>query len=90
MDLLTKTEYHAIAKSLEFPTGAFIDGGYRPASSGRTFDTVNPATGDQLAQVAACDVADVDFAVTKAREAFDDGRWKIGSPSVHRGDCRSG
>ena len=73
--LLTTDEYTAIAKGLTFPTQAFINGAFRPAQSGRTFDTPNPATGKVLAKIAACDEKDVDFAVTKAREAFEDGRW---------------
>lgn len=75
MTLLTHDEYKAIAASLTFPTTAFIDGRFRPAISGRTFDTVNPATGEVLAQVAACGTEDVDLAVAKARDAFEDGRW---------------
>ncbi len=75
MTLLTTEEYKAIAAGLSFPTQAFIDGRFRPAISGRTFDTVNPATGAVLAQVAACGPEDVDFAVAKARDAFEDGRW---------------
>ena len=74
-DLLTTEEYKAIAAGLTFPTQAFIDGHFRPALSGKTFDTVNPATGQVLAKVAACDAADVDLAVAKARDAFEDGRW---------------
>lgn len=74
-DLLTTEEYKAIAAGLTFPTQAFIDGHFRPALSGKTFDTVNPATGQVLAKVAACEAADVDLAVTKARDAFEDGRW---------------
>jgi gamma-glutamyl-gamma-aminobutyraldehyde dehydrogenase len=74
-DLLTTEEYKAIAAGLSFPTQAFIDGHFRPALSGKTFDTLNPATGQVLAKVAACDAADVDLAVTKARDAFEDGRW---------------
>ena len=50
MSLLTKDEYKALAAGLEFPTMAFVDGGYRPASSGETFATVNPATGAELAR----------------------------------------
>lgn len=72
--MLTQQEYATIAAGLDFPTSAFIDGAYRPAASGKTFDTINPATGAVLAKVAACDAADVDFAASKAREAFDDGR----------------
>jgi gamma-glutamyl-gamma-aminobutyraldehyde dehydrogenase len=74
-DLLTRAEYKAIAGASPLPTQAFIDGGFRPALSGKTFDSVNPATGEVLAEVAACGAEDVDFAVEKAREAFEDGRW---------------
>ena len=74
-DLLTTEEYKAIAAGLELPTQAFIDGSFRPALSGKTFDTTNPATGELLAKVAACSSADVDLAVQKARDAFEDGRW---------------
>ncbi len=38
--------------------------------SGKTFETINPATGDLLAQVAEADAADVDIAVKAARKAF--------------------
>ena len=75
MDLLTTEEYKSIAANLELPTTAYIDGGYRPAASGETFTSTNPATGETLAEIASCGQEDVDFAVEKAREAFDDGRW---------------
>lgn len=58
-----------------FRTEAFIDGRFAPAASGRTFTAVNPATGQALAQVAACDHTDIDRAVTAARRAFEDRRW---------------
>jgi gamma-glutamyl-gamma-aminobutyraldehyde dehydrogenase len=80
-DLLTTEEYKAIAAGLDLPTQAFVDGSFRPAISGATFDTINPATGQVLAQVAACGAADVDFAVEKARDAFEDGRWSRLHPS---------
>ena len=75
MSLLTHDEYKAIAAGLSFPTQAFIDGHFRPAIKGATFDTLNPATGAVLAKVAACGPEDVDLAVAKARDAFEDGRW---------------
>ncbi|WP_171098043.1 aldehyde dehydrogenase [Ruegeria sp. HKCCD7255] len=81
MDLLTQDEYKSIAAGLDLPTGAFIDGAFRPAISGKTFATVNPATGEKLTDIAACDAQDVDFAVEKAREAFEDGRWSRLHPS---------
>ena len=74
-DLLTTDEYRCIAKGLSLPEGAFIDGAFRPARSGATFETRNPATGELLANVAACGAEDVDFAVQKARDAFEDGHW---------------
>jgi gamma-glutamyl-gamma-aminobutyraldehyde dehydrogenase len=81
MTLLTQDEYKSIAANLALPTGAFIDGKYCPAISGRTFESVNPATGEKLADIAACGAEDVDLAVEKAREAFDDGRWSRMHPS---------
>ncbi|MFH5776759.1 aldehyde dehydrogenase [Paracoccus sp. NGMCC 1.201697] len=83
-DLLTNEEYKAIAASLDFPRNAFIDGGFRPAISGATFLSSNPATGEQLAEIAACDARDVDLAVAKAREAFDDGRWSRLHPAERK------
>ncbi|MEM6305410.1 MAG: aldehyde dehydrogenase [Pseudomonadota bacterium] len=84
MELLTKGEYAAIAAELSLPSAAFIDGGYRPAISGKTFESVNPATGEKLADIAACDAQDVDVAVAKAREAFEDGRWSRMHPSARK------
>mgnify|MGYP001814883829 CR=1 FL=1 len=84
MTLLTKDEYKAIAAGLDLPNAAFIDGAFRPAASGQTFTTTNPATGEPLAQIAACGADDVDFAVSKARVAFDDGRWSRLAPSERK------
>ena len=53
----------------------FIDGKYVDAISGKTFDDVNPATGEVIAKVAEADYADVDLAVKAARKAFDEGPW---------------
>ncbi|MFJ3449119.1 aldehyde dehydrogenase [Pseudomonas sichuanensis] len=74
-DLLSKDQYAAIAADLQLRTKAFIDGEFRDAISGRTFVTTNPATGKQLAEVAACDVQDVDVAVAAAKRVFEDGSW---------------
>jgi len=74
-ELLTHAEYQAIAQDLNLPVNAFIDGKFQAAKSKKTFASINPATGKTIAKIAACDAKDVDFAVKKAREAFDDGRW---------------
>ncbi|WP_434695109.1 aldehyde dehydrogenase [Pseudomonas sp. Z1-14] len=83
-DLLTKEQYAAIAAKLQFPTQAFINGEFRDALSGNTFITTNPATGEQLAEVAACDTRDVDVAVAAAKQAFEDGRWHKLSPGARK------
>ena len=57
----------------------FIDGRRVPAGSGRTLTTLNPSTGEVLAQLADGDQADVDRAVLAARKAFD-GSWSTWTP----------
>ena len=52
------------------PGKLFIGGAWRDAASGKTFDTVNPATGKVLTQVAEGDAADIDRAVEAADAAF--------------------
>ena len=79
-DLLTRAEYAAIADGLTLPRTAFIDGKFHPGK-GATFQTVNPATGDGLAEIVSATAEDVDRAVEKAREAFEQGRWATMHPS---------
>jgi len=53
-----------------------IIGGERPgAADGRTFETLDPATGEPIAVVAHAGAEDVDRAVRAARAAFEDGPW---------------
>ena len=56
-------------------TQLLIDGQWVPSKSGKTFETLNPATEDVIAQVAEGDAADVEAAVHAARRAFDEGPW---------------
>ena len=51
-----------------------IDGKWVEAASGKTFDSLNPATGEVLAKVAEGDGEDINRAVSAARRAFE-GRW---------------
>jgi aldehyde dehydrogenase (NAD+) len=53
----------------------FIGGKWLDSVSGKTFPTLNPATGETICQVAEGDKADVDLAVKAARKAFEDGPW---------------
>jgi acyl-CoA reductase-like NAD-dependent aldehyde dehydrogenase len=50
--------------------------------SGKTFETIDPRTGDVIANIAEGDKEDVDLAVRAAREAFDHGKWPRISGSV--------
>jgi aldehyde dehydrogenase (NAD+) len=56
-------------------TAMFIDGQWIPAASGKTFETINPATEEVICEVAEGDKADVDLAVKAARAQFDGGEW---------------
>lgn len=82
--VLTRDEYRAIAGSLPLPTGALINGKSRAAKARATYETFNPATGRLLAKVAACDKADIDHAVEKAREAFEAGVWSKMHPAARK------
>jgi 5-carboxymethyl-2-hydroxymuconic-semialdehyde dehydrogenase len=53
----------------------YIGGEFRPGRDGRTFETLNPATNEPIANVAEGLAADVELAVAAAREAFDRGPW---------------
>uniref|UniRef100_UPI003F4976A3 aldehyde dehydrogenase n=1 Tax=Cupriavidus yeoncheonensis TaxID=1462994 RepID=UPI003F4976A3 len=82
--LLTATEYAALAEKLKLPTQAFVDGAFVRSVSGKTFQTTNPATGEVLTEISACDARDVDIAVAKAKAAFEDGRWHRRSPGERK------
>jgi acyl-CoA reductase-like NAD-dependent aldehyde dehydrogenase len=58
-----------------------IGGKWVASASGKTFDTVNPATGEVLARVAEGDQEDVERAVRAARRAFDEGGWAASKPA---------
>src|SRR5438445_424034 len=53
----------------------FLGGTWQDSVSGKTFPTLNPATGEVICQVAEGDKADVDLAVKAARKAFEEGPW---------------
>jgi gamma-glutamyl-gamma-aminobutyraldehyde dehydrogenase len=74
----------AAVPQLKFRTQAFIDGRYVNATSGKTYVSVNPATGKPLAQIAACEAADVDAAVKAARRSFDQGVWGKRPPAERK------
>ena len=61
-----------------------IDGKWVEAASGKTFETINPSTGEVLATVAEGDGEDIDRAVAAARRAFDGPVEQVSSRSSGR------
>jgi aldehyde dehydrogenase (NAD+) len=57
-------------------TDLFINNEFRPATSGKRFSVVNPATEEVIAEVAAGDAADVDNAVRAAKACFESAAWR--------------
>ena len=63
------------------PVKMLIGGQWVEAASGKTFETLNPATGKVLAHVAEGDAEDINRAVAAARKAFESGPWPKMTPS---------
>src|SRR5256885_2603914 len=73
----------AIAEDLEIaaflkgqPKKLFIGGRWVESASGKTFETLDPATGQVLTRVAEAGAEDVDRAVAAARRSFGRGTWR--------------
>ncbi|MBZ9576429.1 aldehyde dehydrogenase [Modicisalibacter sp. MOD 31.J] len=81
---LTHADWQRLAGDLTFETRAFVDDAFVAAVSGETFATVNPATGETLAEVASCDAADAEVAVAHARRAFAEGGWSRRAPGERK------
>lgn len=62
------------------PRQLFIGGEFVSARSGKTFDVVDPATGEAFASAASGDAADIDAAVSAARAAFP--QWAATPPAA--------
>src|SRR4051794_25127110 len=66
----TQTQQYTARKDWKL----LVNGQQTDATSGETFDVINPAINETLARVAKAGKADVDAAVAAAREAFN-GKW---------------
>jgi acyl-CoA reductase-like NAD-dependent aldehyde dehydrogenase len=66
-------------------TRLWIHNQWEGAVSGETFPTLNPATGEVLAEVASADAEDVDRAVASSLEAFRSPDWR-GMDAHRRGE----
>jgi gamma-glutamyl-gamma-aminobutyraldehyde dehydrogenase len=77
---LDKKAFQKFAGKLKPETRNFIDGKFVAAKKGKTFETINPATGEVIATVSRSDAGDVDTAVKAARKAFKSGVWSKMAP----------
>ena len=69
----------AVAESIQ--NRLFINGEFVDAKSGETFETINPATEDKIADVASASADDVDAAVRAARAQLEPGSaWQKMKP----------
>jgi acyl-CoA reductase-like NAD-dependent aldehyde dehydrogenase len=66
------------------PHKLFIGGERVDAADGRTFETIDPSTGQPIADVAQGGAEDVDRAVQRARSALEEGAWPK-MPAAQRG-----
>jgi acyl-CoA reductase-like NAD-dependent aldehyde dehydrogenase len=76
-----ETETTPSAFLAQRPIKMLIGGQWVEAASGKTFDTINPSTGQVLAKVAQAEAEDIDRAVAAARRAFESGPWPKLTPS---------
>jgi acyl-CoA reductase-like NAD-dependent aldehyde dehydrogenase len=81
---LSRNDWKGRIGGLSYRNQAFVGGKFVPSLTGKTFDCVNPATGQVLTQVAACEQADVDAAVKAARAAFEKGTWANMAPAQRK------
>ena len=77
--MMTESERAALLAAT--PRQLFIDGDFCDAADGRTFATLNPATGETLAEIASAGKADIDRAVNAARQAHEEERWRGITPA---------
>jgi len=64
-----------VKEFLNQSVGLYINGGYVESASGKTFETLNPATEEVLANVSEAQEEDIDHAIKAAEKAFYDGPW---------------
>lgn len=80
---MTTTKQDLHPNAVKFLSGTpikmLINGKLVASKSGKSFDTLNPATGEVICKVYEADKEDIDLAVKAARTAFE-GPWKKVSP----------
>ena len=79
--MISEAARNRVASFTSRPRELFIAGQWRAASSGETFDVVDPASARVFARAAAGGEADIDAAVKAARLAFESGPWASMMPA---------
>ncbi|MCZ4281076.1 aldehyde dehydrogenase [Kiloniella laminariae] len=76
----SKSDWQKLASHFHPETGLFIDGSYQKALRGDSFQSINPATGTPVAELALGTEADIDRAVAAAQKSFRSGNWSRMAP----------
>src|SRR5580704_16219600 len=76
---MNKVETQTVAEFKPETWGAFINGEFVPATSGKTFPTFNPGNGEICGHLAECDEEDIEKAVRAALAAYPAWRKKTGA-----------
>lgn len=84
MTFMTRDQALASAQAITFPSQPFINGTFRPTSTGERFTSINPATGEALTEIEACGVDDLNLAVEAAKASFEAGVWSDLHPSERK------
>ncbi|MGO9400445.1 MAG: aldehyde dehydrogenase family protein [Xanthobacteraceae bacterium] len=76
---MNKVETQTVAEFKPETWGAFINGEFVPATTGKTFPTFNPGNGEICGHLAECDEDDIEKAVRAALAAYPAWRRKTGA-----------
>ncbi|MBD1147715.1 aldehyde dehydrogenase [Pelagibacterales bacterium SAG-MED31] len=73
-----------IKSSLSFPSQLFINGKYQNSITEKSFENTSPIDGNIINKINFAHQDDIDLAVLKAREAFNNGYWLNLSPAERK------
>jgi len=69
---------------LNFPSDLFIEGNYQKSISEKSFDNISPIDGKVINQISFAQQADIDKAVSSARQMFEKGHWSNMPPGQRK------
>ena len=68
--ILTKDLVIKEKNNINYPSKIFVNGKYQDSISGKQFENISPINGNVINRISFAQKEDVDFAVTRAREVF--------------------